>query len=156
MLDERDTCLEQSTKNTIFLTMVTSKASNDIKLFKVLIAAAWIDGIFQPEEWEHLYKLASKNGLLDNPEIKSLLASKEPIDPQYCYQWLLEYLGPSPTMETYQSLFAEIAGVVYADGYIATQEAQLLHRLQDLEPSKMNSHSALDVIFGSIRKLMGE
>ncbi|MEM9271839.1 MAG: TerB family tellurite resistance protein [Cyanobacteria bacterium P01_F01_bin.143] len=134
--------------------MVKSKADNDLKLFRILIAAAWIDGIFQPEEWEHLYKLASKRNLLENPEIKSLLSSKEPIDPEYCYQWLLDYLGPSPTMETYQSLFAEIAGVVYADGYIATEEAQLLNRLQDLDPSKMSSHSALNIIFGSIRKLM--
>ncbi len=136
--------------------MVESIASDETKLFRLLIAAAWIDGVFQAEEWEYLYKLASKRSLLDNPEIKSLLSSKEPIAPEQCYQWLSEYLGESPTMETYQSLFAEIAGVVYADGYIANEEAQLLNQLQALDPSKINSHSALNLIFGSIRKLMSK
>ncbi|ELS01879.1 hypothetical protein Xen7305DRAFT_00015860 [Xenococcus sp. PCC 7305] len=135
--------------------MVKSTASNDLKLFRLLIAAAWIDGVFQPEEWEYLYKLASKRGLLDDPEIKSLLSSKEPIDAENCYQWLSDYLGTNPTMENYQSLFAEIAGVIYADGYIATEEAQLLNQLQLLDPSKMNSRSAFNVIFGSIRRLVG-
>ncbi|MGK7895063.1 MAG: TerB family tellurite resistance protein [Xenococcus sp. (in: cyanobacteria)] len=136
--------------------MVESIASDEIKLFRLLMAAAWIDGVLQPEEWEHLYKLASKHSLLENPEIKSLLSSKEPIAPEQCYQWLAEYLGENPTMENYQSLFAEIAGVVYADGYIANEEAQLLNQLQALDPNKINSHSALNVIFGSIRKLMGK
>ena len=136
--------------------MVESIASNETKLFRLLIAAAWIDGQFQPEEWEYLYKLASKRSLLDNPEIKSLLSSKKPIASEQCYQWLAEYLGDTPTMETYQNLFAEIAGVVYADGFIANEEAQLLNQLQTLDPSKINSRSALDLIFGSIRTLMGK
>ena len=132
--------------------MVESNASNDQKLFKLLIAAAWIDGEFQPEEWEYLYKLAAKRNLLDNPEIKSLLSSTTPIESEKCYQWLAEYLGDRPNMETYQSLFAEIAGVVYADGYIAKEEAQLLTQLQSLDPSNLASRSAFDAILGSIRK----
>ena len=133
--------------------MVKSTASNDQKLFKLLIAAAWIDGEFQTEEWEYLYKLASKRNLLDNPEIKSLLSSTQPIESETCYQWLSEYLGDRPTMETYQNLFAEIAGVVYADGYIAAEEAQLLTQLQSLDPSNLPSRSTFDTILGSIRKL---
>lgn len=136
--------------------MAESIASNEIKLFRLLIAAAWIDGTFQSEEWEYLHKLASKRSLLDSPEIKSLLSSKQPIDSEQCYQWLSDYLGDNPTRETYQNLFAEIAGVVYADGYIATEEAQLLNQLEALDPSKINSHSALNLIFDSIRKLMGQ
>ncbi len=135
--------------------MVESIASNEIKLFRLLIAAAWIDGVFQSEEQEYLSKLASKRKLLDNPEIKSLLSSKEAITPEQCYQWLADYLGDNPKMETYQNLFAEIAGVVYADGFVANEEAQLLNQLQALDPSQIDSRSALDLIFGSIRKLMG-
>ncbi|MDJ0901249.1 MAG: TerB family tellurite resistance protein [Xenococcus sp. MO_188.B8] len=136
--------------------MVESTASNKQKLFRLLIAAAWIDGEFQSEEREYLRKLASKRNLLDEPEIKSLLSSTKPIESEKCYQWLSEYLGAHPTRETYQSLFAEIAGVVYADGYIATEEAELLNQLQALEPHNINSRSVLDMIFGSIRKLMGQ
>ena len=133
--------------------MVKSTASNEQKLFKLLIAAAWIDREFQSEEREYLYKLAAKRNLLDNPEIKSLLSSTQPIESETCYQWLSEYLGDRPTRETYQNLFAEIAGVVYADGYIATEEAQLLTQLQSLDPSSMPSRSTFDTILGSIRKL---
>ena len=136
--------------------MVESIASNETKLFRLLIAAAWIDGVFQSEEREYLSKLASKRKLLDNLEIKSLLSSKEPITPEQCYQWLADYLGDNPTTETYQNLFAEIAGVVYADDFVANEEAQLLNQLQALDPSQINSRSALDLIFGSIRKLMGK
>lgn len=136
--------------------MVESTASNDSKLFRLLIAAAWIDGELQAEELEYLQKLAEKRNLLDNPEIKSLLSSHQPIDSDQCYQWLVEYLGDNPTMDSYQDLFAEIAGVLYADGYIATEEAQLLNQLQALDPSKINSRSALDLIFGSIRKLISK
>ena len=133
--------------------MVKSTASNDQKLFRLLIAAAWIDGEFQTAEREYLHKLAAQRNLLEQPEIKFLLSNTKPIESETCYQWLSEYLGAHPTIENYQSLFAEIAGVLYADGYIATEEAKLLNQLQALDPSKINSRSALDIVVSSIREL---
>ena len=58
------------------------------QLLKILIGAAWIDGIIQPEEREYLHRRATENGVADDPEIKSLLSEIKPVQPAECYHWL--------------------------------------------------------------------
>ena len=43
-------------------------------LMKILVGAAWIDGMIQTEEREYLRHKAIANGLADDKEIKSLLS----------------------------------------------------------------------------------
>lgn len=125
----------------------------DEQLFKILVAAAWIDGDFQAEEKAYLNKVAKEKNLLKNQEIQSLLTDNQPISNEKCYQWLDEYLGSKPTAEVYHNLLSEIAGLVYVDGDIAEQEAQLLTLLQDFDPSKNNLSSILSPVLRTIRKL---
>ena len=133
--------------------MVQSASNNNQQLFKILVAAAWIDGEFQAEEQAYLQKLAQDKNLAEDSEINSLLSTKEPIEPQQCYQWLEEYLGNRPTQETYHDLLAEIAGLVYVDGDIAEGEAKLLTQLQNLDPNNPNSASIFKPVLKAIRKL---
>ena len=133
--------------------MVQSASNKDRQLFKILVAAAWIDGNFQAEEQAYLQKLAQDKNLSEDSEIQSLLSTKEPIDSKQCYQWLEEHLGNRPTSETYQNLLAEIAGLVYVDGDIAEGEAKLLTQLQALDPNNSNSASVFKPVFKAIRQL---
>lgn len=123
------------------------------QLFKILVAAAWIDGDFQAEEKAYLNRVAKEKGLLKNKEIQSLLIDTQPISNEKCYQWLDEYLGNKPTAEVYHNLLSEIAGLVYVDGDIAEQEAQLLTLLQDSDPSNKNLSSVFSPVLRTIRKL---
>jgi hypothetical protein len=90
---------------------------------------------------------------LEDAEIKSLLSTNRPINPQQCYQWLSEYLGDKPTEELCQNLLAEIAGLVYVDGDIAEEEAKLLTQLQNLEPNNANYTSIFKPLLRTIRQI---
>lgn len=133
--------------------MVRSTIRNNQQLFKILVAAAWIDGEFQAEEKKYLNKLAKDKNLLEDSEIQSLLSTTQPIDSEQCYQWLSEYLGSKPTEEVYQNLLAEIAGLVYIDGDIAEEEAKLLTELQNLDPNNHNVASIFKPVLRVIRQL---
>lgn len=133
--------------------MLQSTLDNDPKLFKILIAAAWIDGSFQAEEKAYLQKLAEDKNLLENAEIKSLLSTSKPINAEQCYQWLNEYLGNKPTEELYQNLLAEIAGLVYIDGDITEEEAKLLTQLQNVDPNNPNHTPIWQSLLRTVRQI---
>lgn len=133
--------------------MVQSTSRTDRQLFKILVAAAWIDGEMQTAEQAYLHKIARARGLFQDQEIQSLLATETAIDSAQCYQWLREYLGSKPTVEIYQNLLAEIAGLVYADGDIAEAEAKLLTQLQSLDPSIPHSASMFKPLLRLVRQL---
>ena len=133
--------------------MAKSTIRNQQQLFKILVAAAWIDGEFQPEEKEYLQKVAEDKTLLEDTEIQSLLSTDTPISSEQCYQWLNEYLGNKPTEEVYQNLLAEIAGLVYVDGDIAEEEANLLTQLQTFDPNERNIANLFKPLLGAIRQL---
>ena len=59
------------------------------QILKILIAAAWIDGIIQPEERAYLRRIARDFQLADDPEIRPLLSELRPVQPIECYQWLV-------------------------------------------------------------------
>ncbi|ALF52385.1 Tellurite resistance protein TerB [Nostoc piscinale CENA21] len=110
--------------------MVTD--SNVKNLVKILIGAAWIDGIIQPEERQYLREIAQAKGLATDPEIKPWLYELVPVQPKECYAWVKEYLGDRPSLEDCESLIEAISGLIYSDGEVATEEARLLTQLQDL------------------------
>ena len=130
-----------------------SEAEKTKQLMKILVGAAWIDGIIQAEEREYLQQKAQENQLANDPEIKSLLSEIKQVTPQECYRWLEDYLGSNPTTKDYENLLEAISALVYSDGDIDIQEAKLLSRLQDWEPESQASKSMIDNILKSIRKL---
>ena len=82
---------------------------------KILVGAAWIDGIIQTEEREYLRHKAIANNLAEDKEIKSLLSEIVPVQGPECYQWLSEYLGENPSESDYQALLEEISALIYSD-----------------------------------------
>lgn len=122
-------------------------------LLKILIGAAWIDGIIQGEEREYLRRMASNQSLAEDQEIKTLLSELKPVQPAQCYQWLEDYLGDNPTADDYQELLETLSALIYSDGDVQMQEAQLLTKLQLLDPEQGSSKSTLDKMLKTIQKL---
>jgi uncharacterized tellurite resistance protein B-like protein len=99
-------------------------------LLKILIGAAWLDGTIQPEERQYLQQVAEAQGMATDREIKALIQGLVVIKPDECDLWVKEYLGNSPTQDSYQELLTAVSGLIYSDGEVATNEAKLLMSLQ--------------------------
>lgn len=123
------------------------------QLLKILIGAAWIDGVIQVEEREYLRRMAANQGLSEDKEIKTLLSELKPVQPTECYQWLEDYLGDNPKITDYQQLLESLSGLIYSDGDVQMQEAQLLTKLQLLDPAQDSGKSAFDKMLKTIQKL---
>jgi hypothetical protein len=135
------------------LSKLMTQANNKKQLLKILFGAAWIDGIIQPEERAYLRRKTEEQGLIDDPEIHALLSEIKTVQPSQCYQWLQDYLGDNPTAKDYQNLVETISGLLYSDSDIQTQEAQLLVKLQQLDPALEPHKSVVDKALQQIRKL---
>lgn len=131
--------------------MITNNKTK--QLLKILVGAAWIDGIIQTQEREYLKKMALDSGLKEDAEIQSLLSEIKPVTANECYKWLEDYLGDNPTQEDYQDLLEAISGLVYSDGDIDIQEAKLLSRLENLHLEKSSPQPIFDRLLDSIRQL---
>jgi uncharacterized tellurite resistance protein B-like protein len=121
-------------------------------LIKILIGAAWIDGVIQPEERQYLRRIAQENGVATDPEIKPWLYELVPVQPAECYEWVKEYLGSSPSTEDYQNLLQAISGLIYSDGDVAIEEAKLLTKLQHISTSE-STQAGSNNILKQIQKL---
>lgn len=134
--------------------MLTQSKSKMKQILKILIGAAWIDGVIQPEERSYLRRMAIDFKLADDPEIKPLLSELRPIQATECYQWLEEYFGNNPSKEDYQQLLEVISGLVYSDGYVDIREAKLIETIQSCDPNNPECrNSILDKVLRKIQKL---
>ncbi|BAY09637.1 tellurite resistance TerB family protein [Calothrix sp. NIES-2098] len=131
--------------------MVTN--SNVKNLVKILIGAAWIDGVIQPEERQYLREIAQAKGVATDPEIKPWLYELVPVQPKECYGWVQEYLGDRPSMEDCVSLIEAISGLIYSDGDVAIEEARLLTKLQEISKASESTQSAHTALLKQIQKL---
>jgi uncharacterized membrane protein YebE (DUF533 family) len=123
------------------------------QIMKILIGAAWIDGIIQPEERKYLQRMAQTHNLAEEPEIKVLLSELKPVKPTECYQWLQEYLGDNPTKQDYYDLLESMSALIYSDGDVDIREVKLLEQLQNLEPTKSDNQAGFDKVLKVIQKL---
>lgn len=99
-------------------------------LLKILIGAAWIDGVIQPEERNYLHRVAAAQNLSQDPEIKPLLQEFVIVKPDQCYDWVRQYLGDRPSAEDCQNLIEATSALIYSDGEVAVEEAKFLSRIQ--------------------------
>ncbi len=127
--------------------------SNVKQLLKILIAAAWLDGKIQPEERQYLQQIAQEKDIATDPEIKPWLYGLVSVKPEECYQWVKEYLGNSPSTEDCQNLIQEIGGLIYSDGEVATEEAKLLAKIQELSNKSESNQKRLNVILKQVQKM---
>jgi hypothetical protein len=130
-----------------------TQANKTKQLLKILFGAAWIDGMIQPEERAYLHRKAEEQGLVNDPEIHTLLSEIKAVQPGECYQWLQDYLGDNPTTSDYQNLVETISGLIYSDSDIQTPEAQLLVKLQQLDPALDPHKTVVDKVLQQIQKL---
>ncbi|KAF3886148.1 MULTISPECIES: tellurite resistance TerB family protein [Nostocales] len=128
--------------------------SSSVKnLVKILIGAAWIDGRIQPEERQYLRKVAQEKGVADEPEIQPWLYELVSVQPEQFYDWLKEYLGERPTQEECQNLIEAIGGLIYSDGEVATEEAKLLTKLQQISDTNDSTQHGHHNVLRQIQKL---
>ncbi|WP_414583403.1 TerB family tellurite resistance protein [Scytonema sp. PCC 10023] len=127
--------------------------SSVTNLVKILIGAAWIDGRIQPEEREYLRKIAQEKGVATNPEIQPLLHELVAVQPEQFDEWVKEYLGDRPSAADYQNLIEAISGLIYSDGEVATEEARLLTKLQQLSDKNDSTQPGSNAILKQIQKL---
>ena len=126
---------------------------NNVKLVKILIGSAWLDGKIQPEERTYLNRIAQEKGVAQDPEISPLLQDLRQIETAECYQWVQEYLGNSPSTADYQNLLEAISGLIYSDSDVDTEEAKLLTQLQLLDPANHEPQPAHNAVMKEIQKL---
>ena len=126
---------------------------NNVKLVKILIGSAWLDGKIQPEERSYLNRIAQEKGVAQDPEIYPLLQDLRQVETAECYQWVQEYLGNSPTTADYQNLLEAISGLIYSDSDVDTEEAKLLTQMQLLDPANHEPQPAHNAVIKEIQKL---
>ena len=124
------------------------------QILKILIAAAWIDGIIQPEERAYLRRVAKDFQLADDPEIQPWLSELKPVQPVECYQWLEEYFEENHSAEEYHQLLEKISALVYSDGYVDMREAKLIEAIQSCDPANPDCKNSIwDRMLRKIRKV---
>ena len=130
-----------------------NKNTKTKQLIKILMGAAWIDGVIQTEERQYLRRIAATYQVENDPELKPFLSELKPVQAQECYRWLTDYLGENHQEEDYQELLEALSGLIYSDGDVEVQEARLLTKLQELDPIYEQSKSPLDKLLEKIQKL---
>ena len=129
---------------------------NSKQLLKILVGAAWLDGAVQPEEQKYLRRVATEQGVADDPEVQALLDSQKRVPPTECYSWLKDYLGSQPQPEDYQRLLDSISALVYSDGDIDAEEAKLLTQLQSQAVASDTPQSAFNKLLKGIKKIYNQ
>ena len=125
----------------------------DVKLVKILIGSAWLDGRIQPEERQYLHQIAIEKGVASDPEIQPLLHESRIVPQTACYEWVKEYLGERPMIRDCYGLIEAISGLIYSDGEVTLEEAELLTKLQSSNPADMLSQPSYNAILREIQKL---
>ena len=131
--------------------MVKNDSMNN--LVKILIGVAWLDGKIQPEERRYIHQLAEEKGVTADPEIQLLLNESRAVQPTECYEWVSQYLGESPTSTDCHNLLEAVSGLVYSDDEVEVEEANLLTRLESLNPTNGSPELGHNAVIKEIKKL---
>ena len=130
--------------------MVSSINNQD--LLEILVAVAWIDGEIQPEEQKFLEQIATEQ-TESATELQALLTQHQDSSLEKCYQLLEQYLGENPDPADYDNLLASVSKLIYSDDDIATEEASVLTKIQNLDPNNLKTRSTLDKAIAKIQQL---
>ena len=122
-------------------------------LLEILVAIAWIDGEIQPEEKKFLENIATEHNLQSATELQDLFEKQQDSSAERCYRLLEKYLGSNPNPADYENLLSAVSKLIYSDNDIATEEAALLTKIQNLDPQNSQSRSAFDKAIAKIQRL---
>jgi len=132
---------------------MVQSTKNNRDLLEILVSIAWIDGEVQPAEQKFLEQIAKEQNLESTTELQALLTQHQDSSLEKCYQLLEQYLGANPDPADYDDLFTAVSKLIYSDDDIATEEASLLTKIQNLDPNNSQTHSTFDKAIGKIQKL---
>lgn len=132
---------------------MSQASSNVVKLLKILIGVAWLDGTVQQAEQVYLRKIAHDKGVEDDPELRPWLYGLRAVSKEECYTWVEDYLGKKPNIIAYQQLLEDLSGLIYSDGEVAQEEAKFLTQLQQLDPSNNDTLQFRESVTQAIQKL---
>ncbi len=130
-----------------------SQSANVVKLLKILIGVAWLDGTVQQAEQVYLRKIAHDKGVAEDPELRPWLFGLRSVTKEECYAWVEDYLGKKPKSSAYQQLLEDLSGLIYSDGEVAQEEAKFLTQLQQLDPSNTDTPQFRESVTQAIQKL---
>ena len=133
--------------------MTTATTNKHQKLLKILIGAAWIDNVIEPQEREYLRRVAIELDLVEDPEIALLLSEIKRVTPQECYSWIEEYTSENPNITDYYDLLEKISYLIYSDNYVDVRESRLLEKLQICDPRNKSCTNVLDSVLKKIRTI---
>ena len=133
--------------------MVQSVNKGDRDLLEILVSIAWIDGEIQPEEKKLLEKITVENDMASAGELPKLFAQYQNASTDQCYRSIEKYVGSNPDIADYNNLLNAVSQLIYSDNDIATEEAELLTKLQNLDPQHSQQNSTLDRVIGKIQQL---
>ena len=133
--------------------MVQLVNKGDRDLLEILVSIAWIDGEIQPEEKKLLEKITVENDMASAGELPDLFAQYQNASTDQCYRLIEEYVGSNPDLTDYNNLLNAVSKLIYSDNDIATEEAELLTKLQSLDPQHSQQNSTLDRVIGKIQQL---
>lgn len=128
-------------------------SSKVVKLLKILIGVAWLDGTVQQAEQVYLRKIADARGVAENEELRPWLYGLRSVSKDECYAWLEDYLGKKPKTADYQQLLEDLSGLIYSDGDVAQEEAKFLAQLQQFDPSNTDTRQFRESVTQAIQKL---
>ena len=132
--------------------MAQSVNKGDRNLLEILVSIAWIDGEIQPEEKKLLEKITVENDMGSAGELPKLFARYQNSSTEQCYRLIEEYVGSNPDLADYNNLLNAVSKLIYSDDDITTEEAELLTKIQDLDPQSQ-THSTLDRVIDKIQQL---
>ena len=132
---------------------MANSTKSDRDLLEILVAVAWIDGEIQPEERKFIENIAVEQNIESVEKVEDLLSNYRDSSLQQCYQLLEQYLGNSPEPDDYNNLLSAVSSLIYSDNDIATEEANLLTTIQNIDPQNNRKRSTLDKVIGKIQKL---
>ena len=133
--------------------MAQSVKEGDRGLLEILVSIAWIDGEIQPEEKKLLEKITVENDMGSAGELPKLFAQYQNSSTEQCYRLIEEYVGSNPDIADYNNLLNAVSKLIYSDDDIATEEAELLTKIQNLDPQGSQKDSALDRVIDKIQQL---
>ena len=136
--------------------MVQSTNKSDRDLLEILISIAWIDGEIQPQERKFLEKIIVENEMASVEPLPDLLAQYQDSSTEQCYRLIKDYVGSNPSLADYNNLLNAVSKLIYSDDDIATEEAELLTKLQNLDPQHSQhsqQNSTLNRVITKIQQL---
>ncbi len=102
---------------------------NEPLMLKIVIGAAWVDGVLQPQEVAMLEAMLGRHGLARDPVLLNLL--KNPVSVTLTERWIAEFLADSTASER-QTLVGAIGNLLYADRQVSDAEHNLLDDLHTM------------------------